>query len=70
MKPKQPPDFLMTLGNMRDLGVRVLAISCLNPDCQHQTVLSVDDYPDDLSVPSFGPRSRKGAHSNGLVDVL
>jgi hypothetical protein len=35
----------MTLGNMRQLGVRSLAVYCWN--CHHQTVLSADRWPDD-----------------------
>jgi hypothetical protein len=44
----------MTLGNMRANGVHSLAVSCLI--CKHQAVLSVDPWPDDVPVPSFGPR--------------
>jgi hypothetical protein len=36
----------MTLGNMRELGVRSLDVSCWN--CQHR--------PDDVAVPTFGSR--------------
>jgi len=48
----------MTLGNMRENGVRRLSIYCLGPDCHHQAVLDVDCYPDDMPVPAFGPRMR------------
>jgi hypothetical protein len=41
----------MTLGNMRANGVRSLAVSCHL--CHHQ---SPDSWPDDVPVPSFGPR--------------
>ena len=44
----------MTLGNMRELGVRSLDVSCWN--CQHRTVLSADRRPDDVPAPTFGPR--------------
>jgi hypothetical protein len=44
----------MTLGNMRELGVRSLDVSC--GLCHHQAVLSADRWPDDVAVPMFGPR--------------
>jgi hypothetical protein len=44
----------MTLGNMRELGVRSLDVSCWN--CQHQAVVSAERWPDQVPVPSFRPR--------------
>jgi hypothetical protein len=44
----------MTLANMRMNGVRSLDVSCWN--CHHQAVLSADRWPDDVAVPTFGPR--------------
>jgi hypothetical protein len=44
----------MTLGNMRANGVRSLAVSCWN--CHHKATLTVDPWPDDVPVPTFGPR--------------
>jgi hypothetical protein len=44
----------MTLGNMRENGVRSLAVYCLL--CHHRAVLGVDKWPDHVTVPSFGPR--------------
>jgi hypothetical protein len=44
----------MTLGNMRELGVRSLDVSRWN--CHHQAVLSADRWPDEVAVPTFGPR--------------
>jgi hypothetical protein len=55
-KPTQPLGQPMTLGNMRSLGVRGLWACCLNRECRHEVRLCVDDYPDELEVPSFGPR--------------
>jgi hypothetical protein len=48
----------MTLGNMRELGVRSLDVSCWN--CHHQAVLSADRWPDDVALPTFGPRTGCG----------
>jgi hypothetical protein len=44
----------MTLGNMRELGVRSLFVSCWQ--CHHQAVISAECWPDDVAVPTFGPR--------------
>ena len=44
----------MTLGNMRENGVRSLWVQC--NQCRHTTVINVDHLPGDLTVPSFGPR--------------
>ena len=44
----------MTLGNMRANGVRRLHVSCW--ECRHSAVLDVDQYGDEVPVPSFGPR--------------
>jgi hypothetical protein len=49
-EPIQP----MTLGNMRRNGVRGLFVTCLH--CGHHTEVNVDGWPDDVPVPSFGPR--------------
>ena len=46
----------MTLGNMPANGARTLAAWCLGRGCNHFRALDVSDYPDDLPVPSFGPR--------------
>ena len=44
----------MTLGNMREQGVRSLDVTCLN--CRHEAILSAERWPDDIPVPAFGPR--------------
>jgi ribosomal protein S27AE len=44
----------MTLQNMRENGVRSLAVQC--HQCRHEVVMNVDHLPGDLTVPSFGPR--------------
>jgi hypothetical protein len=43
----------MALGNMGANGARSLTVRCLL--CHHQAVLAVDEWPDHLPVPSFGP---------------
>jgi hypothetical protein len=53
-RPRSPAGDPMTLGNMRANGVRSLAVSCHL--CHHQAVLSADRWPDDMPVPTFGPR--------------
>ena len=44
----------MDLANMRQNGVRSLAVQC--PQCRHEVIMNVDHLPGDLTVPSFGPR--------------
>jgi hypothetical protein len=44
----------MTLGNMGANGVRSLAVYCWQ--CHHQVVINADQWPDDVPVPTFGPR--------------
>jgi hypothetical protein len=46
----------MTLGNMRQQGVRGLYVTCRH--CSYETAVNVDAYPDDMPVPSFSPRMR------------
>ena len=49
-EPIQP----MTLGNMRANGVHSLAASCHL--CHHEAIISAAPWPDDVPVPTFGPR--------------
>jgi hypothetical protein len=46
----------MTLANMRANGVHTLAVSCTGRECNHDVILDVSCYPDDMPVPAFGPR--------------
>ena len=47
---------MMTLGNMRENGVRSLAITCGAVHCHHDAVIDVSAFADDVIVPYFGPR--------------
>jgi hypothetical protein len=68
-KRRQPHGPPMDLGNMRHLGVRGLAVHCLNPKCRHQAVFSADDYPDEVEVPSFQSRMKCSECGGKNVDV-
>jgi len=44
----------MTLGNMRELGVQSLAVTC--ELCHHEAMLPADHWGDAVLVRAFGPR--------------
>jgi hypothetical protein len=46
----------MTLGNMHHNGVLTLAIHCGGRWRNHECILDVSGYADDVAVPVFGPR--------------
>ncbi len=46
----------MTLANMRQNGVRSLAVNCGGLGCHHNAILDVGTYPENVPVPSFGAR--------------
>jgi hypothetical protein len=46
----------MTLRNMRENGVRSLWIRSGALHCHHDAIIDVSAFPDDATVPSFGPR--------------
>lgn len=56
MPERREPSGLLTLGNMRSLGPRSLDVSCTA--CDYHTTVNVDAWPDEESVPAFGPRMR------------
>jgi hypothetical protein len=58
MARDQEPIRPMTLGSMRKHGVRGLFVTCEH--CGHERAVNMDDWPDDATVPSFGPRMRCG----------
>ncbi len=66
---KHEPGPPMTLGNMREQGVRGLAVYCLNHSCRHHTVINVDDHPHEVEVPSFGARLKCSKCGGRRVDV-
>jgi len=53
---KQPHGPPMTLGNMRELGVQRLLVSCLNQACGHEVVFDVSSYPGDMEIRSLARR--------------
>ena len=69
MTPKHPSGPPMTLGNMREQGVRGLAVYCLNHTCRHHAVMSADEYPADLEVPSFALRLKCSKCGSRRIDV-
>jgi hypothetical protein len=59
----------MTLGSLRQLGVRGLIVACLDPSCRHETTKGVDDYSDEVEVPSFIARMVCSKCGGNRVDV-
>jgi hypothetical protein len=59
----------MTLGNMRDLGVRNLIASCLSDACRRTALIDVSSYPAGTEVPSLGHRAVCGKCGSKRVDV-
>ena len=58
---------MMTLRNMRENGVRSLAITCGALWCHHEAILDVGAYADDLTVPSINRQSQIAANLAGGV---
>jgi hypothetical protein len=55
----------MDLANMRQNGVRSLAVRC--HQCLHEVIMNVDHLPGDMTVPSFGRRLPAAATGSGLL---
>ena len=58
---KQPSP--MTLGNMRENGVRSLLVTCSNVTCRHEKIVNVDAYGDDC------PHSAQGCGVSGAASA-
>ena len=58
------PGPLMTLGNMRELGVQNLIAFCLNDSCRHQALIeTVSSYPAETEMAARDHQTRKGSSS-------
>jgi hypothetical protein len=53
--------FATARGNMRQQGVRGLAVYCLNHACLRRTVFNVDDYPAKIEIPPFRLRMKRSS---------
>jgi hypothetical protein len=59
----------MTLGEMRELGIRHLWISCLNRACQHDALLDVSSYPAGVQILSLRHHMKCEKCGSRNVDV-
>ena len=48
----------ITLGSMRENGVRSLIVHCSNVTCRNEAIVNVDHLGADVFVPSLGRRMR------------
>src|SRR6516162_6569880 len=71
MPPNQrhPPGSPITLGNMRELGVRHLIGFCHNDACRHSALIDVSDCPDHVEVRWFQQRAKCAKCGGKRVDV-
>src|SRR5829696_7213613 len=51
----------MSLGNMREHGVRSVKASCQETNCGHSASIKVEDLPDSFPVPDVSMRLRCSA---------
>jgi hypothetical protein len=56
----------MTLGSMRWHGIRGSFVTCQH--CGHERAVTINEWPDDATVPSFGPRMPCSCCSNARRD--
>jgi ribosomal protein L37E len=61
------PEKPITLGNMRDLGLRDLHVTCRT--CGYRTTINVDFWPDEATVLSLGQQLRCRRCGHQGVDV-
>jgi hypothetical protein len=54
---------------MRELGVHLLIAFCLNDTCRHRALIDVSSYPDDVEVPWFRSRVKRGKCGGKRVDA-
>jgi len=59
----------MTLGNVRELGVQRLLVSCLNQACGREVVFHESSYSGDMEVRSLARRMKCGKCFGRDVDV-
>jgi hypothetical protein len=66
-KKTAAPSDPITLGQMRELGVRSLYITC--SACGYASTVNVDDWQDDVLIEPFGPsvKCAKWGHLGGVV---
>ena len=67
MPKPRPPAPPMTLGKMRENGVRSLNVDCLA--CGHQAMVNMDAYPEDLTVQSFADGTWKTCSKCGSKKI-
>ena len=68
-RPRPPIDPLITLGNMRRLGVHELNVQCLKPACSHAITFRSDDYADEIQLSWFRPRMICARCGGKRIDV-
>ena len=60
----------MSLGNMREHGVRSVLAICQESSCGHSGSINVDDLPDDFPVPDVSLRLRCSACGSRSVKTI
>ncbi len=68
-KQRDEPGSPITVGTLRQLGVRGLLLVCVDPKCRHEATMSVDDYADTIELPSFAPRMVCGKCGGRRIQV-